>query len=180
MLVGGAPGSGKTMLATALGLALDLPVLHKDELVHGRWRTLGRGTNLGEAGVEPFFQSMELWATAGISFVAEQTFYPQVSERDVQERLAPLSYLVQVHCRSVDSFGRWERRMRSDPLCGRARLSSLVPVVERLISELSGPLKFDCPTFVVDTDDGYHPDLDEITAQIDALYARPTVHELDQ
>lgn len=70
--------------------------------------------------------------------------YPQVSEREVQDRLAPLSELVQVHCRSVDSFGRWEKRMRSDPLCGSARLNSLVPVAERLNSELFEPLNFDC------------------------------------
>jgi adenylate kinase family enzyme len=36
VLVGGAPGSGKTTLADLLAGALDLPVLHKDHLVHGR------------------------------------------------------------------------------------------------------------------------------------------------
>jgi predicted ABC-type ATPase len=110
ILVGGAPGSGKTTLAEALGLGLDLPVLHKDRLVHGRWRTLDKATDLGLSGVEPFFRSMELWIEAGISFVAEQTFYPNASESDVAKRLAPRSTLVNVHCRSVHSFERWEQR----------------------------------------------------------------------
>lgn len=179
VLVGGAPGSGKTTLAEALGASLDLPVLHKDQLVHGRWRTLERGVELGEAGVQPFFESMELWAKSGISFVAEQTFYPGVSERDVIDRLRPLATVVQVHCRSADSFGRWERRMREDPLCGDLRLRKLMPVVERLNTQLEEPLNFGCPTFVVDTDEGYRPTLEDLVVEVDAIYGRPNIHELD-
>jgi hypothetical protein len=179
VLVGGAPGSGKTTLGDALGVGLDLPVLHKDELVHGRWRTLNRAIDLGESGVQPFLESMELWARAGVSFVAEQTFYPRVSERDVTTRLATMASIVQVHCHSADSLNRWERRMRQDPLCGDARLAKLIPIVERLTDELREPLDFECLTFRVNTDDGYQPTLEELVAEIDAAYSRPTVHELD-
>jgi hypothetical protein len=48
ILVGSAPGSGKSVLKDALAGIFDLPALHKDQLVHGRWRTLGRGLDLGE------------------------------------------------------------------------------------------------------------------------------------
>jgi hypothetical protein len=134
---------------------------------------------LGEAGVQPFFQSMELWAREGVSFVAEQTFFPRISERDVTTRLAPMASVVQVHCQSADSLRRWERRMRQDPLCGDARLAKLMPHVQRLSVELSEPLDFACRTFRVNTDDGYRPTLEELVAEIDAAYSRPTVHELD-
>jgi hypothetical protein len=180
ILIGGAPGSGKSMLADALCLSLDLPVLHKDQLVHGRWRTLDRAMELGASGIQPFFESMELWAEAGISFVAEQTFYPGVSESDVTRRLVPISTLIYVHCRSSDSFERWERRMRGDRLCGAARLGKLVPVVEQLTDDLAEPLDFGCPTFSVNTDDGYQPGLKELVAEIDHLYSRPEIHELDR
>ncbi len=180
VLVGGSPGSGKTTLADALAIGLDLPVLHKDHLVHGRWRTLDRATELGVSGVEPFYGSMELWIEAGINFVAEQTFYPEVSEVDVVRRLAPRSFLVNVHCRTAHSMERWEFRMRNDPLCGDARLEKLVPVVEQLNSQLLEPLDFDCPTVVVNTDDGYQPTLAAVIAQIDNLYGRPGVHDLDK
>lgn len=180
VLVGGAPGSGKTTLAESLGAGLDLPVLHKDRLVHGRWRTLDRATDLGASGIEPFFRSMEFWIEDGISFVAEQTFYPKVSESDVATRLAPRSTLVNVHCRSVQSFERWQQRMRDDPLCGDARLKKLTPIVARLNSELFEPLDFDCPSIVVNTDNGYQPTLEEVIAQIDDLYSRPGIHDLDE
>jgi len=180
VLVGGAPGSGKTTLADALSLVLDLPVLHKDQLVHGRWRTLDQAMDLGPSGIEPFFASMELWARAGISFVAEQTFYPGVSESDVIARLGPLCTVIQVHCRSDHAFERWERRMRTDPLCGERRLAKLVPVIERLNDELVTPLDFRCSTFVVNTDNGYEPELEVLVAEIDSIYSRPQIHALDR
>jgi len=56
---------------------------------------------------------MELWIEAGISFVAEQTFYPSVSESDVATRLAPRNTLVNVH-----SFHSFERTILSAERCG--------------------------------------------------------------
>jgi hypothetical protein len=70
--------------------------------------------------------------------------------------------------------------MRNDPLCGETRLQKLIPVVERLTSELDEPLDFDCPRFVVNTDDGSQPTLETIIAQIDDLYSRPDIHDLDR
>jgi hypothetical protein len=60
------------------------------------------------------------------------------------------------------------------------RLQKLIPVVERLTSELHEPLNFGCPSFVVNTDDGYQPTLEVIIAQIDHLYSRPDIHDLDR
>jgi len=180
VLVGGAPGSGKTTLSEALGVGLDLPVLHKDRLVHGRWRTLETATRLGESGVELFYRSMELWIEMGISLVVDFTFFPVIGESDVVRRLAPHSTLINVHCSSRNSFERWEQKMRNDPLCGETRLKELTPVVEQLNCDLQNPLDFDCPSIVVNTDNGYQPDLEAIIAQIDGLYSRPSIHEIDK
>lgn len=180
VLVGGAPGSGKTTLADALGRSLDLPVLHKDHLVHGRWRTLDRATELGVGGVELFYRSMELWLDLGVSFVADQTFFRGVSEPDVKARLAPHGTVLQVHCRSANALERWRERMQEDPLCGPDRLAKLLPVVEQLDDELVEPLELACPVIVVRTDDGYEPPLEDLVSAIDTLYSRPQVHDLDQ
>jgi len=178
--VTGAPGSGKTTLANAVGEGLGLPILHKDDLVHGVWRTLGRGTELGARGVELFYATMELWLNLGVSFVADHTFYRGVSEPDVAARLAPLAELVAVHCRSTDAPERFERRMLTDPLCGEQRIDKLRPLAARLQQELTEPLDFQCPTIGVNTLHGYDPALDVIVAEIDRLYGRPTIHDLDR
>ena len=134
---------------------------------------------LGPSSVEPFYRSMELWLESGISFVAERTFFPGVSEPDVARRLRPFATLVHVHCRSTQSPLRWELRMRQDPLCGENRLTTLTPLVNRLNEELGEPLDFGCPAFIVDTDDGYRPSLEVLVAQIDSIYGRPLIHDLD-
>ncbi len=180
VLVGGAPGSGKTILAAALAHGLDVPLVHKDRLVHGIWRTRDRALDLGTAGVEPFYRTMELWAELGVSFVAEQTFYRGVSEPDVAQRLAPRCVLVNVHCRSGHAVARFERRMRDDALCGEARLRKLLPLAEKLQSDLYEPLDLDCPLIVVDTDDGYMPPRQNVIDQIDEIYSRPLIHDLDR
>jgi hypothetical protein len=180
VLVSGAPGSGKSTLAASLAVGLDLPVVHKDDLVHGIWRTRDRALDLGAAGVEPFYRTMELWAELGVSFVAEQTFFRGVSEPDVARRLANRSTLVNVHCRSRHAVDRFERRMRDDPLCGEARLEKLLPLAQKLQSDLYEPLSMDCPLIVVDTDDGYTPPLQRVIDQIDEIYSRPRMHDLDR
>lgn len=180
VLVSGAPGSGKTTLAASLGVGLDVPVVHKDELVHGIWRTRDRALEIGATGVEPFYRTMELWADLGISFVAEQTFYRGVSEPDVAQRIAHRCVLVNVHCRSVHAVARFERRMRDDPLCGEARLRKLLPLAQRLQADLYEPLAMDCPLIVVETDDEFAPMLRNVIDQIDEIYSRPLIHDLDR
>lgn len=180
VLVSGAPGSGKTTLADVLGQRLDLPVLHNGELVHGSWRTIDQALELGVSGLEPFYQTLELWLELGVSFVADHTFERGVSEPDIARRLAPRAFLVNVHCRSVRAPERFEGRMRAQPLCGEQRLGKLLPRVNQLQAELAEPLELSCHTIVVDTDDGYAPTLDAVTAEIDATYGRPKIHELDR
>jgi hypothetical protein len=59
-----------------------------------------------------------------------------------------------------------------------AEVRKLVPIVKRLNSELYEPLDFDCPSVVVNTDDGYQRTLEEVIARIDDLYSRPDIHDL--
>jgi len=70
--------------------------------------------------------------------------------------------------------------MRMGPLCGEIRLDLLRPLVSKLQNELFEPLDFGCQTILVDTFDGYSPDIDVIVSRVDGVYGRPVIHDLDQ
>ena len=55
-----------------------------------------------------------------------------------------------------------------------------MPLAESLQAQLHEPLALSCPVVVVNTDDGYAPSLEGVIGEIDALYGRPLVHELDR
>jgi hypothetical protein len=59
-------------------------------------------------------------------------------------------------------------------------MQKLLPLAARLQEELHEPLALSCPTFVVDTDDGYAPSLAALVGEIDARYHRPEQHDLDR
>ena len=96
VLVGGAPGSGETTLASKLSDELMLPHLNKDDLVHGVWRTHRRAFELGLDGIELFYATMEFWLSRSISFIADNTFVRGVSEPDVAARLGVSTRLVRL------------------------------------------------------------------------------------
>ena len=71
---------------------------------------------------------------------------------------------------------RWAAKTPSrsaDPE-GIARSSSRCPSVK------PEPLNFECPAFVINTDNGYQSLLEGLMAEIDAMYSRPKIHELDR
>jgi dephospho-CoA kinase len=73
VLVGGAPGFGKTTLATALSDELMLPHLNKDNLVHGVWRTQRRASELGVVGVELFYATNGIYGVPTIHDLDQPT-----------------------------------------------------------------------------------------------------------
>jgi predicted kinase len=172
VLVGGAPGSGKTTLAGELGRRLYLPVLHKDVLRNGLMCTVGRDASrvVGPPGPQIFYETLEVWLRSDVSTVADMTFYPGVSEADVAQFIAPLADMVQVHCRTPRSVARFEQRTREDAWWKARWADDLLPEVTRLQAALQEPVDFGCPSIVVDTTDGYEPTLNEITDAIDGVY----------
>jgi hypothetical protein len=159
-------------MAIALGKGLRIPVVDKDRVKEGRWRTAGR-PSVGGLGVELFYATMTHWLALGISAVGDMTFWRDVSEPDVAAKIAPLAELVNVHCRTVHAVARFEARMRADPLWRGERLAEVMPIARRLQDELFEPLAFGCPTIVVDTSAGYVPTIDEVVKKIDRWYPSP-------
>jgi predicted kinase len=101
--VGGVPGSGKTSLARALGTALHVPVLVRDELEEGMHVT-ARSEDPADvrrfsgAAFEVFWSTVRDLARAGVSLVAEAAYHRDHSAAEF-EATATLADLVLVWCR---------------------------------------------------------------------------------
>lgn len=166
VLMGGAPGSGKTTLADKLGESLRLHVVSKDRLRQSTLWKLGTD-DLTKAPFGPglWYTAMDTLLQAGISVIGDMTLYRGVSESEVASRLAPLARLVQIHCCCSDPLGRWQAKASLDAL-QRPNIAALLPEVSRLCHDLQEPIDLCCPCLIVDTTAGYRPSIDELSRTI--------------
>lgn len=141
MIIGGAPATGKTTLARALGDALGLPVITKDDIK--------------ESLAEPFTTGDREWsrqlgvAAYGVLFV--------VAER-ILAALAPTAVIL---CRTPKARDRYAERAA----VGRHR----VHIDDAVLATWNGDdaeflIDIGTPRLIVGTTDGYTPDLERIAA----------------
>lgn len=176
VLVGGPPGSGKTTLAFRLGVALALPVLSRDAIKDGlaesrRVTDPIRGRELAEPTFALFYGTIGRFLDAGCSLVAEHAFLRGVSERE----LAPLTgraRTVVIHCH----LDREANIRRCATRLERGARHHSHPDAELLAQMRAGtfawdrfePPHLDVPTLIVDTSDGYTPDLSTLIDRVRA------------
>jgi predicted kinase len=166
VIVGGAPGSGKTTLAVKLALRLRLPLLAKDDIKESLADVLGAGDidrsrQLGAATYQVMQTVAARSLAAGASLVLEANFHRDRS----------LPWLPALLERSDGRF----LLCRASPEVLRARFAARMsaggrhPVhldAEILEDEWPDPAEFELelsvPSLVVDTTSGYEPDLDSV------------------
>lgn len=180
VVVTGPPGSGKTRLAHALGQAIACPVICRDELKEGMVHAHGDdfvpsvGDPLTMRTFAVFFEVLRVLVTSGVTVVAEAAFQ-DARWRDGLEPVMGLAKLRIVQC-SVDHAVARERieRRRATDASRRAHadgqlLAAPRPEDRRAFTSFER-LSIPAPSIVVDTTDGYAPDLGQI---IEFVAARP-------
>jgi predicted kinase len=165
VLVRGAPGSGKTTLASEIAGSLKVFHLERDDIWDGLRFTSARGTGGRVAhGVAVWYETIALLMSRGVSLVADGTLYRDEDEQKVAT-LLPLGDVVNVHCRCGEPVARYRARKQRDGVSGE-ELRALTSRIESIYERVTEPLMLDCRSVVVNTTAGFEPELADILQQI--------------
>ena len=164
--VSGAPGSGKTTLARLLADQLYIPSISSD-LVHGGVAFLKPEHNRKQTLNDVFVPIMINMSQRGISFIVDQVLQKGVSEADIIDRLRPYATIINIHTMCKNPIDRYVARIEASNLPSivqrREHLLQLAAPHKDNLSKTNEPLKLNIPCLVVDTNDGYIPNLNDIT-----------------
>lgn len=172
VLVGGAPGSGKTTLAIALAPRLALPLLRKDafkETLFDALREAGSpeavserepSKRLGWAAIRLLYARAGDLLAAGCGCIVESNFYRGVSEQDLAPLLA-MSDPRLIHCEAPDSvlLARYQaRHVAGERHPAHVDGAAIDDFRRALAAGSFAPLDVTIPVLRVNTVDGYEPD----------------------
>ncbi len=170
VVVSGPPGSGKTRLAHAVAQAIPCPAICRDEIkegmvhAHGGKFTPGPQDPFTMRTLPVFFELLRVLLTAGVTVVAEAAFQDKRWRLGL-DPLAELAKLRIVHCTVSDAVARERvaRRMANEPSRAAHADGEFLGAREREWSSASFErISIPAPSIVVDTTDGYAPELAEI------------------
>jgi len=167
VVVGGAPATGKTTLAMALGKALRLSVIAKDDVKESIAEPFETGDRewsrrLGASAYGVLWTVTRQILSAGGGLVLESNFTRARSEATLRE-VASLAPTAVVLCRIPDAARR--RRFEERAERGRHRVHLDGAYLEEWDADDSEFLvDIGAPSLIVDTMDGYLPELDRIVA----------------
>jgi predicted kinase len=172
VVVGGAPGSGKTTLALELAARLRFAVVTKDDVKESLAQVLGTGDRarsreLGAAAYEVMCAIARRTLSSGASMILEANFHRDRSMGWLGD-LARIADTRFVLCRAPDPLCR--KRFMDRGAAGVRHPVHLDQ--EILVHEWPRAEEFELdlgvPTLSVDTTDGYSPDLEAILRFVEA------------
>jgi predicted kinase len=156
VVVGGAPGTGKTTLASPLATALELPLLSKDLIKENLMDSFGvtdiaTSHKIGVAGWKLLYQVADWLLDAGMGFVIEGNFEVARAGEPLR-RIAHRSRAVQINCQCPDSLSqeRYERRATAVDRHPGHMDAARIQRGARPTADF-GPLDLGIPMLVVDT-----------------------------
>ncbi|HEY3218722.1 MAG TPA: AAA family ATPase [Candidatus Limnocylindria bacterium] len=170
VVVGGAPATGKTTLAVALGDALGLPVITKDDIKESIAEPFPTGDRewsrrLGQSAYAVLWTVARRILSAGGGLVLESNFTRMNSQAALRE-VATLAPAALVLCRTTDEIRR--RRFAERAARGRHRVHIDTAILgEWVVDDAEFLVDIGTPRLIVDTADGYAPDLARIVAFVE-------------
>jgi predicted kinase len=176
VLISGAPGSGKSTLARLLSLQLGLPLFSRDRLKEVVLDELGASDRaasqkIGRTSYSLLFEIVGCLLDASVGVLVESNFRRGLSETDLRP-LVERAPAVLLHCRTngEEILRRYRRRAtQQERHAGHFDQDATAELVQDLHSGNYEPLDLDLPTLVIDTTDGYSPDLDQIGQFVSSL-----------
>ncbi|HEY6959867.1 MAG TPA: AAA family ATPase [Candidatus Limnocylindria bacterium] len=160
VIVGGAPGAGKTTIARELAHRLHLAIITKDDVKEALGDALGvgdrqRSRELGGAAYAVMWSVARRALEAGAGLVLEANFYREISEPRLAE-LATLADAVVVLCRADARVRRRRYESRHDRHA--VHTDAVILADEWREDDAINAIDVGVPRLVVDTTSGYDAD----------------------
>jgi predicted kinase len=176
VIVSGAPGSGKTPLARSLSQELGLPLFSRDHLKETLLDELSAvdrsaSREIGRAAYALLFQSAGTLIDASIGVIVESNFRRGLSESDLRP-LVERAPAVLLHCQTShdETVRRYlHRAANQERHAGHFDEEAAADLIRDLKTASYEPLDLNIPTLVIDTTDGYSPDLLQIGRFVSSL-----------
>lgn len=169
VIVSGAPGSGKTVLARQLAGELGFPVIAKDGLKETLMNVLGApdraaSERLGVASYALLYAVLDAVVGKVPGVIVESNFSRGRAEEELRPFVARTRSVL-LHCRTspADVARRIGTRSgASDRHAGHFDALNLERVLDRMAGGAFEPLDLPAPLLRIDTTHGYDPPLSEI------------------
>lgn len=163
--VSGAPGSGKSTLANLLAERLYIHRISSDLVKGGLAYTdpnQDRNVTTGSVFVPMLIEAARL----GVSYVVDHVLQKEIAKETIIDKLTPLANVIYIHVEASDPITRYIERTNASTVPDVVRRRDIL--MERAVHHKDNlentrhVIDLGVPTLIVNTDDGYEPNLEQI------------------